>query len=70
MDEIEIVERGISKTQDSATKDAAIQATETAEEKQKDEGICQALQIRILGFFSKVLETSEVYLYISKVAYD
>ena len=38
MDEIEIVERGISKTQDSATKDAAIQATETAEEKQKDKG--------------------------------
>ena len=39
MDEIEIVERGISKTQDSATKDAAIQTTEIAEEKQKDKGI-------------------------------
>ena len=55
MDEIEIVERGISKTQDSATKDAAIQATETAEEKQKDEGICSwfALIISSLTPFTK-----------------
>ena len=36
MDAIEIVERGLSKS----TIDTAIQATETAEEKQKDEGIC------------------------------
>ena len=55
MDAIEIVERGVSKTQDSATKDAAIQATETAEEKQKDEGIYSwfALIIRSLTTFTK-----------------
>ena len=55
MDAIEIVERGVSKTQDSATKDAAIQATETAEEKQKDEGICSrfALIIRSLTTCTK-----------------
>ena len=42
MDAIEIVERGLSKIEDSATKDAAIQTTETTEtakEKQKDKGI-------------------------------
>ena len=39
MDAIEIVERGSSKIEDSATKDAAIQTTETTEEKQKDKGI-------------------------------
>ena len=51
MDAIEIVERGLSKT----TIDAAIQATETAEEKQKDEGICSwfALIIRSLTTFFK-----------------
>merc|ERR1711971_1485718 len=38
MDAIEIVERGLSKIEDSATIDAAIQTTETVEEKQKDEG--------------------------------
>ena len=51
MDAIEIVERGLSKT----TIDAAIQATETAEEKQKDEGICSwfTLIIRSLTTFTK-----------------
>ena len=39
MDAIEIVERGSSKIEDPATSDAAIQTTEIAEEKQKDEGI-------------------------------
>ena len=39
MDENENVERGSSKIEDSATKDAAIQTTETTEEKQNDEGI-------------------------------
>ena len=39
MDENENVERGSSKIEDSATKDAAIQTTEIAEEKQKDKGI-------------------------------
>ena len=39
MDAIEIVERGLSKIEDSETKDAAIQTTETAEEKQKDKGM-------------------------------
>ena len=51
MDAIEIVERGLPKT----TIDAAIQATETAEEKQKDEGICSwfTLIIRSLTTFTK-----------------
>jgi len=40
MDAIEIVEKGLSKIEDSATIDAAIQTTEIAEEKQKEEGIC------------------------------
>ena len=39
MDAIEIVETGLSKIEDSATKDAAIQATETTEEKQNDKSI-------------------------------
>ena len=38
MDAIEIVERGLSKIEGSATIDASIQTTETAEEKQKDKG--------------------------------
>ena len=39
MDLIEIVEICSSKIEDSATKDAAIQTTEIAEEKQNDKGI-------------------------------
>ena len=38
MDDNGNVERGLSKIKDSSTIDAAIQTTETAEEKQKDKG--------------------------------
>ena len=48
MDAIEIVEGGLSKIEESATRDAAIQTTEIAEEKQNDKGIYNwfALTIR------------------------
>ena len=40
MDENEYVERGSSKIEDSAAKDAAIQTQAEEKQKQKDKGIC------------------------------